>query len=494
MAFVTDTDLASIAAGKGAALVGFAQDNLSAAARTALDKLREFATFEDFGAAGDYDPATQTGTDDTAAIQAALDWAHDTGGAVLMTARNFLCGAITTYEFTTIIGTGRQTSAFWCKAGTTGKWWSSNGHGAQKVMLSGIAWYGRCQAGVTHILELGNNPKFNDPTLQETPFGTEGLLEGLWLREAPNAVALQVLGNVGIIDNVTVQGCATNLQVFGNANLLSGIVSMQASAVGADIYGAVVNRMEIEATGASGLPLRINGDVSVDGLFISTDSGTHYSHLIEVDTTNYDEWALGRVTLLEEPFPATNGILKIGSSYYGGTSATGFNGSSYQRNLALYSSDFAVKHQKIQAFTVQIVNDGGTIRHRMGALADASLACNFLTRVNGATGTLTATPTGADASTGFAAGGKISSTYPSMFVLDTASQPAADQLATAQLLYSQSGTALTAWATILSLNVNGVTRPRLMVQFFDSASGTPYNLTALPSGKAIVLGVTGYIA
>lgn len=497
MAFVTDTDLASTAAGKGAAMVGYVQEG-PAAPRTALEKLREFATFEDFGAVGDYDSASGTGTDDTAAIQAAIDWAYAEGAAapraVLMTAKNFLCGQITIYPTTTIIGTGRQTSAFWCKIGTTGKWWSTRGHGAQKMMLSGISWYGRNQSGLTHILELGTNASVADPAVPEAPFGTEGILEGLWVREAPNGIGLLVLGNVGLIKDVTAMRCATNIKVLGNANLLSNIVSMEAGVCGADLSGCVVHRIEIEATAQAGLPLRMNGDVSVDGLFLSTAVGWHHDHLIEVDLTTYNEWAITKVALLGESAPATSGILKVGSAYYGGTSAAAFTGASFQRSLDLHSTDFSVKHQKIQAFSLQIINDGGTIKHRMGALADASLSSNLRTRIIGATSNLSVTPTGSDASTAFAAGGKISSTYPSAFILDTAAQETPDQLATAQVLFSQAGKSLTAWMTMLPLNVNGVTRQRLMVQLFDAASGVPFDLATLPTGKALVIGITGYIA
>lgn len=59
-------DLASTAAGKGGALVGFKQSESGAVARTVHDKLREFVSVKDFGAVGDGT------TDDTAAFAAAL--------------------------------------------------------------------------------------------------------------------------------------------------------------------------------------------------------------------------------------------------------------------------------------------------------------------------------------------------------------------------------------------------------------------------------------
>lgn len=68
MAFVTDTDLASTAANKGAAMVGCAAGGAGAVDRTVLDKLREqWVSVRDYGAAGDGT------TDDTAEINAAVD-------------------------------------------------------------------------------------------------------------------------------------------------------------------------------------------------------------------------------------------------------------------------------------------------------------------------------------------------------------------------------------------------------------------------------------
>ena len=66
-----------------ASIVDFQQAGAGAVVRTAQDKMREWVSVEDFGAVGDYVPTTGVGTDDTAAIQAALDAVKALGGGAL---------------------------------------------------------------------------------------------------------------------------------------------------------------------------------------------------------------------------------------------------------------------------------------------------------------------------------------------------------------------------------------------------------------------------
>jgi hypothetical protein len=75
--FVTYADLASTAAGKGAALVGFIQSGTGAVARTVSTKNRDIVSVKDFGAVGD------GVADDSAAFNAAITYANSIGGATV---------------------------------------------------------------------------------------------------------------------------------------------------------------------------------------------------------------------------------------------------------------------------------------------------------------------------------------------------------------------------------------------------------------------------
>lgn len=460
-----------------------AQDALT----SLLAKSAEFRTFEDFGAVGDYSSATDSGTDDTTAIQAALDWAHADGTgrprALLMTGRSFLCGQITTHPCTTIIGSGRHTSAFWCKSGTAGKWWSDRGNGAQKLMLSGMAFYGRNQERLSHVCEFGD---------EGVQFGSEGILQGLWLRDAPNACALMVNANVGICRDLTLQSCKIGLKTLGNANHYDNIFVMQMTDVGADISGGFVRGLHVEATSSHGLPLRLNGDSHIRDLCISTASATAFAHLIDVDATHYDEWSIHNVQLLGSAYEIRRGILKIGSTYSGGTNPTLFTGASYLKAIAVNSGELSIKGQIWQAFAISLTNDNGIIKHRIGSLGDSSLASNFASAIRGAKPIFTATPKGMRAT--FSAGGRISEAAGSTFILDTRKQVAADQTMQGVVQTNSTGTIVNAWVRALPQKLDDVAEVRLVIQFTDAATGTPFPLTKIPPGKAITVGVSGFLA
>ena len=75
----------------------------------------------------------------------------------------------------------------------------------------------------TSLLRLGYNSVL---------FGTEGVIENVWIRDSPGAVALDVNGNVGRFQNLTLQNVATGFRLIGDANKVSGVVVVKYSAFG----------------------------------------------------------------------------------------------------------------------------------------------------------------------------------------------------------------------------------------------------------------------
>lgn len=104
--FALRGDLASTASGKGSALVGFIQNAIGAVARTVLAKLRDSVSVKDFGAVGD------GVTNDTAAIQAAIDHVSLARGSVFFPPGTYLISSTLniTSNGVVLFGAGRNVS------------------------------------------------------------------------------------------------------------------------------------------------------------------------------------------------------------------------------------------------------------------------------------------------------------------------------------------------------------------------------------------------
>lgn len=476
----------------GGRLINFAPEGVRAVLRSAADKFADVRTFEDFGAVGDA-TADGKGTDDTVAIQAALDWALANAGMIQMTARNFLCGNIITHPFTTIVGTGRHTSNFIARAGTTGKWWTDNGNAA-KTTMSGFGMDARSLPGITAILDLGNNT---------TQFGTEGILSNLFLRDAINGDGLNVNGNVGVFRDLTVWNCRRNVRIIGNANQILGMVAMQAGeassgairggpadVIGADLGGCMVEQLEIEATPSGGLPLRINGDCRVSKYVISSANGTTFSHLVEVNTATYNEWSLtdpvmfGAVTV-------TRGIIKVGNAYQGGTSSSAFSGKSITSALNVQTGALALMDQTYQEIGLRLTSDKGVLKHRMGAKGDSGTAGAYCTKVVGSSAALTATPTRGAA---FANGASLQANGGTLVFNTLRPQDKARQTVGAQITRHNLGEALTVSTDVEEYPVNGAAAAHRLAINIWKTDGTRLNLSRLTDGQSIDLTLSGYIA
>jgi len=108
------SDLSSTEIGKGSQLIGFLQDGVDAIAQTVQDRLRETVHASDFGAVADYDPVTDTGTDNTNAFNAAIAYLVSVGGGTLRIGRGNYLGHITiTNRYIRVIGEGRWSTTIY---------------------------------------------------------------------------------------------------------------------------------------------------------------------------------------------------------------------------------------------------------------------------------------------------------------------------------------------------------------------------------------------
>ena len=308
----------------------------------------EARRLEDFGAVGDFDPVTGEGTDDTRAIQTAIDWAYGAGRnaarALLVDSKNYLCGPITTHPYTTMLGTGRHTSNFICRPGTSGAWWSDRGNGAQKLMLSGLAFYGNGQRELSAVCRFGRDG---------IQFGTEGILQGLWMRDAPKGTALDLSGNVGIVRDITLQACRTGIEIYGNGNQVENIISMEAT-IGARFAGCFVRGLHIEAVADGGRPLIMNGDCRISDVMFSLASDTAFEHLVEVETADYEEWSLKGVQVFPRNAELKRSLIRAGDDEFGGTDLKQAASLDIQPSLELHSAGLSLGGQAWQAFALEV--------------------------------------------------------------------------------------------------------------------------------------------
>jgi len=98
--------VSDLAASSGSSLVGFIQGGTSAVARTAQSKMRDEINVRDFGAMGD-------GTDQTAAIQAAINYAGVNGKVVVPPGSYFLSATINCPINLVLEGAGPNQTLFW---------------------------------------------------------------------------------------------------------------------------------------------------------------------------------------------------------------------------------------------------------------------------------------------------------------------------------------------------------------------------------------------
>lgn len=433
-----------------------------------------------YGARADAAVDASTGTDNTTALAAAITaTTEDAAGAVSihelrLASGNYLTGAQTFPPAFAMRGLGRHCTSFVAATGTTGEWFEDAGNAA-KIMLEGFAMYARSLTGITYGLRLGYGSQQH---------GTEGYVRDIWVRDVDGASAvwgIDINGNVGRYSGLVAQDCKSGLRIVGVANEAAEIVVYAPITTGLELNLCNARGVEIEAPGNSCLPIKLAGNADVTGALVSLANSTTISHLVELGAS-CTTWAVRGFNLAFGNTPAgitvSNGNFKrADGSYFGGNATAGA-----RDGEGNYGSESA--GQRLQAFTVRITNTAGTLQHRIATTSGNT--SNFVAGISGASATLSNTPTGADGSTNFTAGAKIGSASPSILWLNTAAQKEADIVATAAVSFNSTGTALTVLPFVSSIDINGVTRARLGLQFFN-LSGTAFSLntTNITSGLIV---------
>lgn len=117
---------------------------------------------------------------------------------------------------------------------------------------------------------------------------------------------------------------------------------------------------------------------------------------------------------------------------------------------------------------------GGVLQHRIHQPGSSGTfnAALLAAPVNGALPSATNTPTGADASTAFAAGVKVSTTYGThVLALDTPDMQIGEGALQATIENSNGGDKHYVYTDLLSSNINGVTRVRPMLVLANRTTG-----------------------
>jgi hypothetical protein len=444
-----------------------------------------------FGASGA--TATHGGApDSTAAFAAAVAAATENGAGevaihpISVAPGNFTVGNLTLPPATTIRGTGRHTTNIFCAKNTRGVWWTDSGSAA-KIIIEDLALYGNNEPQLTAGLRLGRNA---------IAHGTEGYINRIWIRDIPNGAGLDVLGNVGLYDTITVQNTALNIKITGSANMARGLISMalrsgrgrSMEAIGVWLGGATVSGVEIEAMDSDTVPLRIDDNVSIQGLWMSFAPDTTYDHLWELGP-RATTWAIENLSFYFKGRVSVKGgnARRADGTYFGGNASGARGNHDGEGNYFSESSG-----QKLQSFTLQLTNANGRIRHLIAGAGEGDT--RFAQLISAASAVAADTPVDAREARQFAAG--ITVAGPGTIWLDTADQRAADAIGLATIAFNSTGVPLNVLAAVRSTTVGAVKRNRLIFQLTHATTGALFaiGVNTIAPGTSVKIAWQGYLA
>ncbi len=434
-----------------------------------------------------------TGTDFTHALQTALDIPHQ---PLLLGPHNYLFTNLV-LSSAQIIGLGIHHSLLICKPGSTGTMLTDGGgyHGAAHLDVRGVAFYGN-NCPYSKGFTLGYNTE---------PFGTEGVLDEIWVRDLPPGFpGIDIRGNVGEFGFLISENTG-GLQLVGTA-----LTATQLECVGCKGFvvdgsptvcnfgDAQIGALEVEAQVNGTAAVYLTGNTSLGMLTVSLNDGFAADHLIEIGPSA-TTWSIQNFKMYfrENPPLIAGGNFKAGSNYFGGTASGGNHSGegNYFSGLMTQRDQFGFKLQQLNSFTLRIQNSGQSLQHLIGAVGSPTTPTNLASCVNGASSNPSPTPMSAQ---GFTQGVAISSASPSSVMLDTGRSglwQVGDSAFIASIAYNNTGTPYTIIPYVAGELVSGINRARLELSLRDAATGAPVNWGAALSseGHTIDIVLLGFL-
>ncbi len=247
-------------------------------------------TPEMFGAKRDWNPGVAEGsaTNDTAAIQAALDW-KDTGTFGSFTVRlaeggykvtNTGARILQIQPGTRFIGANLEGTRLKCAIGSTATAFIEDSGSAAKVEIYNMALAGELNTSLTSGLRLGR---------RTTQFGAYGSLDNIMVRNMENATAYDL--NTNIMDCGKLYSINTKdgliSQLAGVGLHVAAFFPIDYSGTGLELaLGDRVDYYESEAPAAdTAIPLSFLDDASVGHFLLSVQAGRDVKIAVQFDET-----------------------------------------------------------------------------------------------------------------------------------------------------------------------------------------------------------------
>jgi hypothetical protein len=285
------------------------------------------------------------------------------------------------------------------------------------------------------------------------------------------------------------------------ATMYSGLVILGATGTSLEVHRSIVTNIEIEAPAAGSTLISVLRQGHISGYILSQGPGITNTAAIDLDSLCEDFTLQGFQHQQGAGATLTNIIEDNRSLYptnWGNDLGAIKSTSAALDNLFIGGNRISVKGYYFTNTMITLYNNAGTIQHKMTASASLANVGKWQDTINASTSSYVNTPTGADASTAFASGAKISTVSTNSLILDTGDTVNyADAIVHPPAIINNStGTVLTVAVSLVSRDVNGttITRPELMFRDGATGAGVAINTTNIPAGKALQVIISGYFA